>query len=234
MLNNLFVPFCIECNRCGSFVCERCQEDRIFVTNLLHLETSLEFDVIAMYEYGGILKKLLKEYKFKGYAFLASYIRKFISEYFDLDPFGFISTLFRYNYVNIVVPIPTNKTRLASRGFWAVDLIFKKVFENISNSIYYPDLLTMVDSNIHQSRISYRERINHMKGLFYLNSNAFSYFINLKLFSTKKLHFIIVDDVISTGATIVSVVNLINKFCLMFRLKCKYSALVFLRSESRQ
>ena len=47
MLNNLFVPFCIECNRCGSFVCERCQEDRIFVTNLLHLETSLEFDVIA-------------------------------------------------------------------------------------------------------------------------------------------------------------------------------------------
>ena len=138
------------------------------------------------YHKGGIEAQILYAMKYHGHRLACLQMGKEMA--YEFRSHGF------FDGVDYIVPIPLHKERLRQRGYNQSELLA----EGISSVIQIPlctDAVQRVHNNATQTHKSGYERWNNVSGLFVSTPLA----VRLK-----DKHILVVDDVLTTGATIVS------------------------------
>ncbi|WP_300385602.1 phosphoribosyltransferase family protein [Clostridium sp.] len=140
-------------------------------------------EIISYGYYSGVLKKVILEFKYKKNFFAGEIISDFIVE------------LIKENNIkgDYIVYVPGNKKSIKKRGFDQCNFIANKV--SIKLDIPILKVIKKKNNIKEQKRLSKEERFINIKDAFYINKNN----------NIKGHEIILIDDVITTGATLLEV-----------------------------
>ena len=108
-----------------------------------------------------------------------------------------------FQSIDFIVPIPLSRQRQRWRGYNQAEHISKGISKETQIPVL-PDLLIRHIDNESQTHKSATERMENVKGIFRVNERAR---LSRLVSSTKPPHFLVVDDVITTGATVSSAIQ---------------------------
>jgi ComF family protein len=103
---------------------------------------------------------------------------------------------------DLICPIPLHKKRLRQRKYNQAALLSRTIAKNL-NLPNIADLLIRTKNTPSQTNLPYKERIANIKNAFIINPK----FINL----IKKQNIVIIDDVLTTGATANECARILHK-----------------------
>jgi ComF family protein len=101
----------------------------------------------------------------------------------------------RFNTADLVVPVPLHESKLRSRGFNQADFFGTGLSESMRVP-FLSDFLVREKSTATQTHKSRFERFENVDRLFFVNKNH----------PASPHHFLLVDDVVTTGSTLASCV----------------------------
>ena len=198
-LINLFFPkVCLSCNLIlldnEMYVCTNCRHD-LPVTNY-HIEDS---DRVKKIFYGrvklekatallrfqkkGIVQQLMHNLKYKGHQEIGTFLGAWLGDELKNNN--------DYKDIDLVIPVPLHKRKLRKRGYNQVTLFSKEIAKSL-NIEYLDSVLIKVNdiaSQVNKSRLA---RWNSNNEIFAVQ--------NVNLIDNK--HVLLVDDIVTTGATI--------------------------------
>ena len=211
LLDLLYPPFCCGCGKFYTYLCPTCYQQINFIPLplSLSLETNYLTSVYVTAHYEGVLKKLIKTYKYKSV--------KDIGE--------LIATLIWYSTalpkVDLITYVPINKKKLSKRGFNQTEIVAKEL--SLLMKVPCIPLLSKVGKYKDQASMESKEdRLNNLKGSFiispyfekYLEDNNKEKHNDIKNIYTKKkiTSVLLIDDVITTGTTLNEAARVIKKY----------------------
>lgn len=163
------------------------------VTNIFYGRSKIEqATALLWFEKKGISQKLIHNLKYKGYEEIGLFLGDWLGEE--------LKAIESYQNIDAVVPVPLHKKKLRKRGYNQVT----KFGQQIANSLqieYIDDVLiksTNTNSQVHKNRIS-------------------RWLSNSEIFNTKNIdkitnkHILLVDDIVTTGATLESCITVLQK-----------------------
>jgi competence protein ComFC len=134
------------------------------------------------------VRKLIKSFKKEKIRNIGNYVSEILAEEI-LNSFN--EDAFQSSEIIHIVPVPISKKRMKERGFNQTDWICKLTAKELGDGFMFsPHFLTKVKDTEKQSTLSRSKRLKNPKGSFKA----------LLPLHNKKI--ILVDDVITTGATI--------------------------------
>jgi len=107
--------------------------------------------------------------------------------------FGKLLSESSFNDVDLIHPVPLHKTKLRKRGFNQSEWIARGISIAMDKPLY-TNLIDRIEDSVTQTKKGRYERWLNMKGMFRIN--------NEHLLLNK--HILLVDDIITTGATLES------------------------------
>lgn len=131
----------------------------------------------------GIVQQLLHNLKYRGHENIGEFFGKWLG--------AELSTLEEYKSIDVVIPVPLYKTKLRKRGYNQVAKFGKEIAKSI-NATYNDSVLIKIKSTKTQV---FKERIKRWgdrKNIFAISD----------IESLEGKHILLVDDIITTGATI--------------------------------
>ena len=139
----------------------------------------------ALYNFskGGKVQHLIHQLKFKGKKEAGLFLGRKLGRQLVASPL--------YKDIDLVVPLPLHKKRLRQRGYNQCDLFAQGIAEALGTQ-WQPNVLVRSDFTTSQTKKGRIERWENVKDLFTLN----------KGFSIEGKNILLVDDVITTGATL--------------------------------
>ena len=142
-------------------------------------------DAMSLYvfEKSGRVQKLLHSIKYQGQKDLATHLGKLYA--YDLLSEGFNSDF------DVIVPVPLHPSKLRQRGFNQSEHFARGLAEGLNKNLETEKMIRSVATST-QTRKKKFERWENVEGIFELKDKAF--FVNR--------HVLLVDDVITTGATL--------------------------------
>lgn len=197
LLNLFFPPVCEACNNALTdnelVICTICRHD-LPVTNF-HFDNA---DNVKKVVYGrvkleqatallhfskrGVVQQLLHNLKYRGHQNISGFLgRWLVAE---------LKTLKEYNQIDVVIPVPLYKTKLRQRGYNQVEQFGKAIAEAI-NADYNDTVLIKTKptkTKVFEGRLS---RWNDDGAVFAISEDL----------SLRGKHILLVDDIITTGAT---------------------------------
>jgi len=197
ILNILFPIKCFNCKAINEVFCPNC----IFNTN--KVQEFINENMIAVFDYKDpVIKKAIWQLKYYHKTFLGKQLGRLLYEFLieDISDIRLMSP----GQKIFVIPIPISKRKRKKRGYNQSEIIAKgfcscapeNVFE-LRNDIVYKTI-----DNIPQAKISDREkRLKNIKGVFEVR--------NSKIVKNKLI--IIIDDVITTGATMNEIMKVLKR-----------------------
>lgn len=137
-----------------------------------------------------LMQHLMHQLKYKGNKQVGIYLGKLLGEQ--------IKTSNRFNEVDVIIPLPLNPKREFKRGYNQATMIAQGVAEALNKPIIENAVVREVftSTQTKQDRI---HRFKNMDGVFATQNKAA---INNK-------HILLIDDIITTGATIEACANII-------------------------
>jgi ComF family protein len=203
-LINLFFPkVCLSCNHVlldnEIYVCTNCRHD-LPVTNY-HLEGSdqvkkvfygrvqLEMaTALLRFQKKGIVQQLIHNLKYKGHQETGAFLGAWLGEE--------LKNINDYKDIDLVIPVPLHKRKQRKRGYNQVTLFSKEIANSLKIEHLSSVLIKISDtsSQVNKSRLA---RWNSNNEIFAVQ--------NLNLIDNK--HVLLVDDIITTGATIEACAN---------------------------
>jgi len=137
-------------------------------------------------------RSLVHSLKYQRKIYLAKELAKMATEAFLHDS--------RYRSLeseSILVPVPLHRQRHQWRHFNQA----AEITHFLSKELHLPslDLLKRTRHTVNQAKLTRKERLKNLKGIFQLKTQAFSRSISHQL--KEKPHIILIDDVFTTGAT---------------------------------
>ncbi len=207
-LINLFFPkVCLSCNHVlldnEIYVCTNCRHD-LPVTNY-HLNDS---DQVKKVFYGrvklekatallrfqkkGIVQQLIHNLKYKGHQEIGTFLGAWLGDE--------IKNIDDYKNIDLVIPVPLHKRKLRKRGYNQVTFFSEEIAKSL-NIEYIDSVLIKVSDTASQVNKSRLARWNSSNETFAIQ--------NLNLIDNK--HVLLVDDIITTGATIEACANQLLK-----------------------
>ncbi len=200
-INNILLPrVCFGCNvqlsRGESVLCTVCRHempltdhnfkeensvDRIFYGRI-PIEKAVSF---LYFSKNGIVKQLLHQLKYKNQELIGGFLGDWCSVHLNQDEF--------LKTVDVVVPVPLHPKKAKKRGYNQVALFAEKIANTIKAD-YNDDILLKVSNTKTQTKKGRILRWENAKEVFQLGT----------LPKKKYEHILLVDDVITTGATIES------------------------------
>jgi ComF family protein len=209
----LFPKFCLGCGWIGGYICPRCYKKLAPVTKdicfycqrpsrcgLTHPGCTGPNRIdgaISIFWYNSILKRIIKSIK---YRLAVDVWREFcVSLAPDtLEKIAYYKSLCCRSFLQ---PIPLHPSRLRERGFNQAEKIarFLGTFFNLPQG----DFLKRIKRTFPQAEIDFsRKRILNMRGAFGIKNRNM----------VKGKNIILVDDVLTTGATVKEAVRILKKY----------------------
>ena len=148
------------------------------------LETPPNFDQCkSIMKYNNHSKKLIMHFKNHN----AGYLKKFFVRLIMNHTTDFM------NQVDIIMPVPIHKWRMFWRGYNQSELIAKEL-AHVTGKKYLRDGLLKIHMTKSQSHYKQKDRLQNVKNTFEINGE------HERIIKNKNI--LLVDDVITTGATI--------------------------------
>ena len=198
-INNILLPrVCFGCNtqlfRGESILCAVCRHD-VPLTDHNYLEENVVDRIFygripikkaasfTFFSKNGLIKNLLHWLKYKNQEQIGGFLGDWCGAQLKND--------LGLDNIEVVIPVPLHPKKLKKRGYNQVALFAQKIAENIQAE-YRDDVLLKVINTKTQTKKDRQLRWETSKEAFVLNPKAE---INFR-------HVLLVDDVITTGATI--------------------------------
>lgn len=194
-------PYCHYCyNFLGNYniFCHDC-DSKITPTTSVKLQVTphLSVPVYAICEYKYPVKKLILAKMF-AHKWASKYLAQLIFE----------KTIIKDLDFDFIIPVPLHWSRFASRGFNQADVMAHELARLSSKSVV--NIISRTKKTVFQSLLSNYDRSNNLKNAFEIKKKRFLFFENdLTIFENKKI--LIVDDLMTTGATLASLCKVVQK-----------------------
>lgn len=174
---------CVSCSTKLPFTHWNLNQNNI-IFNVLRNNCIVESASSLLYfKHQNIAQKLLHEMKYKNRPTIGKDLAHLVK--IDLTTYDGI------------IPIPLHPKRMKARGYNQVEY-FARTLAEVNKINYFPDGLKRIKFHSSQVKERKNERIQNLKNSFEINANLPSG------------HYILVDDLITTGATIASAVKEFN------------------------
>ncbi|MDB4402931.1 phosphoribosyltransferase family protein [Algibacter sp.] len=205
---NLFFPkVCYAChnllNDNEDTICMNCRHD-LPITNF-HFDNN---DSVAKVLYGrakiengtalfrfekkGNVQRLIHNLKYKDHEHIGFILGNWLG--------GELKTLESYKNIDVVIPVPLHKNKLKKRGYNQVALFGQQVAEAL-NADYLDDVLVKVTNT--------KSQVNKKRLARWTNSDELFTLKNIEAIDNK--HILVVDDIITTGATLEACISILNQ-----------------------
>jgi len=205
---NLFFPkVCYAClhllNDNEDTICVNCRHD-LPVTNfhfnddesikkVLYGRAKIENGTaLFRFEKKGLVQQLIHGLKYKGYDNIGFFLGNWLG--------GELKTIENYNAIDVVIPVPLHKNKLKKRGFNQVTKFGQQIAKAL-NTNYKDDVLIKVTNTKSQVNKKRLARWNNNQELFTLQ----------KASTIENKHILLVDDIITTGATLEACIAVLNQ-----------------------
>lgn len=193
---SLFYPEkCIFCN--GFFetesldhgVCQLCKSKLVYLanpclTNLVEQFQDGPDSLFCAVRYVGTVKRAIVGLKYSG--------KSYVSGPLAWIMFETLAPIFDFNKYDFLCPVPTSKTKIRERGYNQADLLAKD-FSIYCGMKHIPDILARTKDLPSQSLLNMEARLINVRNSFAVNKP--------ELVQGKSI--LIIDDVLTTGATII-------------------------------
>lgn len=179
----IFPEKCIGCKKEGIFLCSECREatrkENAEKVSVLYADKIFSWGIYD----NEVLRKALRRFKYHGNKSLAEIFSNMLWKIMNSS---------KYNLNDAVIfPVPASKIRKRQRGYNQAEILAQKLAEKISLP-YFSDILIKIKNTPSQTSLPKKERLMNVKGSFGINNPEF--------IKNKKI--ILVDDILTTGATI--------------------------------
>ncbi|MBN4057901.1 ComF family protein [Olleya sp. AH-315-K02] len=147
---------------------------------------------LLRFEKKGIVQQLIHNLKYRGHETIGNVLGEWLGNE--------LKTVEAYNNIDVVIPVPLHKNKLRKRGYNQVAKFGIEIAKAL-NTEYIDSVLiktTATKTQVFKKRIS---RWNSANEIFNV--------ANIDLIEGK--HILLVDDIITTGATIEACANMLNK-----------------------
>ena len=132
--------------------------------------------------HGGIAQKLLHQIKYKGEQDLGEYLGRMFMQHLSKEA--------AYSNVEIIVPVPLHKSKLRNRGYNQSEVLAKGMAEVFGIGVESSGVVRIKESET-QTRKDRAARWQNVSGIFAVTND-----------NLQGRHVLLVDDVITTGATL--------------------------------
>lgn len=187
-MNLIYPPTCGICGKFSpNFLCNKCQ---------IVLEKQAKFEIeenpnnlsyfqkhLYIFEYQGMIRKLLIHYKFNDKSYLYVTIVNFL-----LKNKKFFQILKSYD---TIIPVPISQKRRKERGYNQSELIAREIAKRAQIS-YNNQCLFKTKNIVEQSKLNKEERQKNIQGVYELK--------HLQILENKKI--LLLDDIYTTGSTV--------------------------------
>lgn len=138
---------------------------------------------LLFYRKEGITKRLIHDLKYKGNQEIGTFFGNWLGEILKENK--------QFSDVNYIVPVPLHQKKMKQRGFNQVTK-FGEALSNFLDVSFVENILIRTSTSKTQTFKARFERFNNLETKFLLNDNL--------IFKDK--HVLLIDDVITTGATL--------------------------------
>ena len=207
IINLLFPKVCYACLNLlhdnEDTICVNCRHD-LPVTNF-HFDAD---DAVAKALYGrakieqgtalfrfekkGLVQQLIHGLKYRGYQNIGFLLGNWLGSE--------LKTLENYQNIDVVIPVPLHKKKQRKRGFNQVAKFGQQLAKNL-DAVYLDDVLVKVTNTTSQTTKKRLTRWINNDELFAIKNTA----------SIENKHILLVDDLITTGATLEACITVLNK-----------------------
>lgn len=202
---------CYSCKKEWHFLCRACLEEIGYFEEICPVckQYSKDFEVhfyckkkdfylqkiiILTHYKTGTIKKLIKDAKFYHKKAILEdiweYLWELLLSHSDVSPKDMI-----------LIPTPMYKKKQTRRGYNQSEILCKSLQKHFQLD-YNTKYIKKTKDTLPQSRLSKIQRLENLKDVFMLSSNT--------ILDTKKTY-IIVDDVVSTGTTLLQIAEVLSK-----------------------
>ena len=205
---NLFFPkVCYAChnllNDNEDTICMNCRHDLPItnfhfdnndsVTKVLYGRAKIENGTaLFRFEKKGNVQRLIHNLKYKDHEHIGFILGNWLG--------GELKTLESYKNIDVVIPVPLHKNKLKKRGYNQVALFGQQVAEAL-NADYLDDVLVKVTNT--------KSQVNKKRLARWTNSDELFTLKNIEAIDNK--HILVVDDIITTGATLEACISILNQ-----------------------
>ncbi len=175
----IFPRFCFGCSKRGRYLCDACRRD-VLETEINYPKNS-DFALTSGSYRHPAMKKALRKLKYDSASDVAGELAAILAK--DLVPY------LKYAQTPIITAIPMTEKRRRTRGFNQAELLAEHLAKNLA--LEYRATLIKIRETLPQAEIKNRkDRFKNIKGAFALKEK-----------SSAPEFAVIVDDIITTGAT---------------------------------
>ncbi|MCT4614507.1 MAG: ComF family protein [Marinifilaceae bacterium] len=198
---NLFYPrLCINCSKAllesEYYICLHCLYDIPKSNNLPKADNLIEqkfwglakieqAGTMFIYNKGNSIQNLLFALKYRGKSKFGVFLGELLGH--EIKKSG------RFTNIDYIIPIPLHRKKFKLRGFNQSSMIAKGI-SNVLNKPLREDIVYRNSNTKTQTSMSREHRWKNVKSVFSLDNNA----------DLNGKHILLVDDVITTGATLCS------------------------------
>lgn len=176
MLDLIYPPHCVHCDRVGSLLCSHCA--RLVVRAAPRSLDGL--DAMLVYaEFTGPVRAAIHALKYESQRRMARILADWLAAESEIDRWS----------ADLVTAIPLHSARLAARGYNQAGLLAKH-FARERQLVFWPEAVERLRDTVSQVTLSATERRQNVDGAFGAA---------VELVQGKRV--ILVDDVLTTGAT---------------------------------
>lgn len=172
---------CIICNADFYGICPLCNK------SIKRVKSHEE--IISYGYYNGALKKLILDFKYNrnfiAGKILSNYLCDLIEE--------------KLNNIDCIVYVPSSKKTLKLRGFNQCEFLSKEIGKRLNIEVF--DCIKKYDNIREQKSLSKEDRYKNMINAFFIEDNT----------KIKNKNILLIDDVITTGATVSACEDLLKK-----------------------
>ncbi len=195
----LFFPdTCLVCeevlNNSENNLCINCLHDLplSYYTNMPDNEVEQSFlgrvsissaTALLLYNKKSKVQKLIYQLKYKNQQQIGFFLGNWLGAEMVLSN--------RFKNIDYVIPVPLHQKKLKSRGYNQVEKFGKSIAEKLQAE-YVNNILLKITSTSSQTKKHRYERFKNVNEIFYLTD----------LFYFKNKHVLLIDDIITTGATL--------------------------------
>lgn len=200
IINLILLQRCVSCSRFGEIICKECLEKLPKANN--------PYGAISFYSYGDpTVKKAIWLLKYKGAYSIAQKLME--ATYGELteelsEMLELLNT--SENEKIFLIPIPLSRERLGERGYNQSEILAREL-EKLNNQKNFKLITDILEKTRHTpSQVSIKDkgiRLKNLKGAFRLNPRT--------KFKLKNKIVILLDDVVTTGATLEECARVLKK-----------------------